>query len=307
MLRLPLLLLLALAALWPSSTGQARDWFVDNVAGDNRWDGRTGKRQGETFGPLRDIRMALHRATAGDRIVLVKNDEPYRECISLVGNKHSGTILQPFIIEGNNAILDGSRPTGEFDWQALGGDLYRLPLSESASQILFLDGIPALRAPAFGPLRQEKDLPPRGWRLETGALVFRAEPNKLPLDYKPSIAKHQTGVTLYKVNDVIVRDLIVQGYQIDGIQAHDAGTYQPIVLAGVTARGNGRSGIAVVGASAVAIDGCLVGDNGESQLFVSGPADSSVTNSRLLDNTGPMAEIRGGGVLKIDGQMYKKE
>lgn len=284
---------------------QARDWFVDNVAGDNRWDGRTAQRQGETFGPLREIRMALDRATAGDRIVLVKNDEPYRECISLVGNKHSGTVFQPFIIEGNNAILDGAKSTGEFDWQSLGGDLYRLPLSESASQILFLDGIPALRAPAFGPLRQEKELPVRAWRLETGSLVFRAERNKLPLDYKPSIAKHPTGVTLYKVNDVIVRDLTVQGFQIDGIQAHDAGTFQPVVIAGCTARGNGRSGIAVVGASAVAIDGCLVGDNGESQLHLRGPADSSVTNSRLLDNTGPMAEIRGGGVLRIDGLPYK--
>jgi len=298
---------LVIITLCFATQAHARDWYVDNVAGDNRWDGKTGKRQGETFGPLREIRMALHRATAGDRIVLVKNDEPYRECISLVGNKHSGTVLQPFIIEGNNAILDGSQATGEFDWQALGGDLYRLPLSESASQILFLDGIPALRAPAFGPLRQEQDLPSRAWRLETGALVFRAERNKLPLDYKPSIAKHPTGVTLYKVNDVIVRDLIVQGYQIDGIQAHDAGTYQPIVLAGVTARGNGRSGIAVVGASAVAIDGCLIGDNGESQLLITGPADSSVTNSRLLDNTGPMATIRGRGTLKIDGQDYKKQ
>jgi hypothetical protein len=306
MLRPTLLLTLALAALCPFSTSHARDWYVDNVAGDNRWDGRTSNRQGDTFGPLREIRMALDRATAGDRIVLVKNDEPYRECISLVGNKHSGTVLAPFILEGNNAILDGSRPTGEYDWKALGGDLYRLPLSESASQILFLDGIPALRAPAFGPLRQEQALAPRGWRLETGALVFRAERNKLPIDYKPSIAKHPTGVTLYKVNNVIVRDLVVQGYQIDGLQAHDAGTYEPIVLAGVTARGNGRSGIAVVGASAVAIDGCLVGDNGEAQLLVSGPADSSVTNSRLLDNTAPLAELRGRATLKIDGQDYKK-
>jgi len=288
-----------------SSSVHARDWYVDNVMGDDRWDGSRQPGMPESRGPVRRIQTALRRATPGDRIVLVKNDEPYRECISLVGNRHSGTVFQPFIIEGNNAILDGSQPTGEFDWQSLGGDLYRLPLSESATQLLFLDGIPALRAPTLGPLRQEKDLPPRAWRLETGALVFRAERNRLPTDYKPSIARHPTGITLYKVNDVILRDVIVQGYQIDGIQAHDAGTYQPVVIAGCTARGNGRSGIAVVGASAVAIDGCLVGDNGESQLFVSGPADSSVTNSRLLDNTGPMARVIGGGVIKIDGLPYK--
>lgn len=302
MIRLIFILTLCL-----SSHIHARDWYVDNVGGDDRWDGKMNRRQGEIQGPLRKIQTALHRATSGDRIVLIKNDEPYRECISLVGNRHSGTVFQPFILEGNSAILDGSQPTGEFDWQPLGGDLYRLPLSESATQLLFLDGIPALRAPTRGPLRQETDLPPRSWRLETGALVFRAERNRLPIDDKPSIAKHPAGITLYKVNDVIVRDVTVQGYQIDGIQAHDAGLDDPIVIAGCTARGNGRSGIAVVGASAVAIDGCLVGDNGESQLFVSGPADSSVTNSRLLDNTGPMAAVRGGGVLKIEGQKYKKE
>jgi hypothetical protein len=300
-----MLRLLVVVTLCFSTTVHARDWYVDNVRGDNRWDGQVRAREAETHGPLQTIQMALRRATAGDRIVLVKNDEPYRECLSLVGNKHSGTVFAPFIIEGNNAILDGSQATGEFDWQPLGGDLYRLPLSESATQILFLDGIPALRAPSLGPLRQEKELPIRSWRLETGSLVFRAEKNKLPLDYKPSIAKHPTGVTLYKVNDVIVRDLVVQGFQIDGIQAHDAGTYQPIVIAGCTARGNGRSGIAVVGASAVAIDGCLVGDNGEAQLLITGPADCAVTNSRLLDNTGPTASIRGGGVLKVDGLDYK--
>ena len=52
--------------------------------------------------------MTLHRATSGDRIVLVKNEEPYHECISLVGNKHSGTVLSPFIIEGNNNRLTDS-------------------------------------------------------------------------------------------------------------------------------------------------------------------------------------------------------
>lgn len=300
-----MLRILILVTLCLSSSVHARDWYVDNVGGDDRWDGSREPGMPANRGPVRRIGTALHRATFGDRIILIKNEEPYRECISLVGNRHSGTVFSPFIIEGNNAILDGSKPTGEFDWQPLGGDLYRLPLSESATQLLFLNGIPALRAPTVGPLRQEKDLPPRAWRLETGALVFRAERNRLPIDYKPAIARHPTGITLYKVNDVIVRDVIVQGFQIDGIQAHDAGTYQPIVIAGCTARGNGRSGIAVVGASAVAIDGCLVGDNGESQLLVSGPADSSVTNSRLLDNTGPMAEVRGGGVLKIDGLPYK--
>ena len=31
----------------------------------------------------------------------------------------------------------------------------------------------------------------------------------------------QVGVTLYEVRHVIVRDLVIQGFQLDGVNAHD--------------------------------------------------------------------------------------
>ena len=49
------------------------------------------------------------------------------------------------------------------------------------------------------------------------------------------------GITLYKVRDVAIGDLTVQGFQLDGINAFD-GAFD-IQLSGVTCRGNGRSGI----------------------------------------------------------------
>ena len=57
------------------------------------------------------------------------------------------------------------------------------------------------------------------------------------------------GITLYEVRNVVIRDLIVQGFQLDGINAHD-GVFDAL-LKKVTCRGNARSGICVGGASRV--------------------------------------------------------
>ncbi|MEX0713437.1 MAG: hypothetical protein WD278_13865 [Pirellulales bacterium] len=48
----------------------------------------------------------------------------------------------------------------------------------------------------------------------------------------------QTGITLYHMHDVAVVDLIVQGFQLDGINAHDG--VRSCYLSGITCRGNGR-------------------------------------------------------------------
>ncbi len=235
--------------------------------------------------------------------MLVKNDKPYHECISLVGTRHSGSVLTPLIIEGNGAILDGAAEVPEEAWKYEGNQIYRLPLAQSSYQQLFLDGKPALRVVG----NKANDFPYLAWRLEAGSLLFKTEPTKIPLHYKPTIAQHPVGITVYRPQRVIIRDLTVQGFQIDGIQVHDAGMRHPILLSGVTARGNGRSGIAVVGASGVGIDACLIGNNGVAQVLVSAPAETVVTNSTILDNTAPKFEVQGQADLTIDGQLWQKE
>ncbi|MGC4001717.1 MAG: right-handed parallel beta-helix repeat-containing protein [Pirellulales bacterium] len=282
-------------------TGMAKDWYVDNVRGDDRWNGSPTRAGGEREGPLKTLGRALEGVIPGDRIVLTKTTMPYHECVTLAGERHSGSPLTPFVIEGNGAILDGSRPTEEFDWRLVGGEIFQLPLKKSEYQQLFLDGKPALRVPREAN-RAAMDLKPLEWRLDEGRLLFRTEPTRIPQDYKPSVAIHTAAFTLYHVRHVLIRDLIVQGYQLDGIQAHDAGSGGPIVLADVTARGNGRSGIAVVGASEVAIDGCLVGNNGRAQIFASGPADARITNSTILDNTAPPFVIENGAEIFDEGK-----
>ena len=56
------------------------------TTGTSAWN---AKSQGDTTGPVRTIAKALRLAQAGDRIELAKSEQPYRECVSLVGTRHS--------------------------------------------------------------------------------------------------------------------------------------------------------------------------------------------------------------------------
>src|SRR5690606_7131115 len=65
--------------------------FVNNLAGDDRYNGSAAEFISQGIGPFRTIRRAMRAAQPGDRIILAANDEPYRESISLNGRRHSGT------------------------------------------------------------------------------------------------------------------------------------------------------------------------------------------------------------------------
>ena len=100
-----------LLTLWLfCSPAVGREIFVDNVAGDDRFTGQMASDPGGMAGPVRTLAKALRLAGCGDTIVLVKNDVPYRESISLAGSRHSGTPDEPFTIRGNGAISRRLRP-----------------------------------------------------------------------------------------------------------------------------------------------------------------------------------------------------
>ena len=100
--------LLTVLLLWSPAMG--REIFVNNAMGDDRFSGQQARDGAGLGGPVRTLAKALRLARAGDTIVLAKTDAPYRESISLVGSRYSGTSQQPFVIQGNGAILDGSTP-----------------------------------------------------------------------------------------------------------------------------------------------------------------------------------------------------
>ena len=280
--------------LLPSGAAAGRDIHVDNLSGDDGFTGHYVRNMPDRSGPVRTIAKALRLAQSGDRIVLAKTEEPYRESVSLVGSRHSGYLDRPLVIEGNGAILEGSAPVPAGAWEHYRGAVFRFRPRRAGHQQLFLDELPAVRVAAdrFAPVPPK--LEPREWCLHGGQIFFCVEPEKLPRDYNLTYAHRETGITLFHVRGVAIVNLTVQGFRIDGINAYNSA--REVYIKGVTSRGNGRSGITVGGASKVEIDVCVVGNNGRAQLLTLPHSETSVRNSQLFANTAPARVDRGGRV-----------
>lgn len=279
-----------------------RDIHVDNLAGDDSFTGHHLENLPDRSGPVRTLAKALRLARGGDRIVVAKTDQPYRESISLVGSRHSGYPRQPFVIEGNGATLDGSAPVPPDAWEHYRGAVFRFRPPRMGDQQLFLDDRPPVRVPVSRMFDTPPKLQPLEWCLHQGQILFCVEADKLPKDYNLSYARQQTGITLFHVRHVAIVNLTVQGFRLDGINAHNSagGVY----LGGVTSRGNGRSGITVGGASKVEIGVSVLGSNGRAQLLTLPYSETLVRNSQLFSKTAP-AWVDQGGRTYIDGKQLK--
>lgn len=272
----------------------ARDIYVDNLAGDDLFSGATPAPPSGLDGPVQTIARALRMARAHDRIVLANTGQPYRETVSLSG-WHSGSRLEPFVLEGNGAVLDGSAPIDPRVWSPVYRQkgVFRFRPPRMAYQQLFLDGKPLARVAIDPTVPQIPVLEPLQWYLREGYVYLRVEDDKWIDDYALSHTQLTTGITLYHVRHAVVVDLVVQGFQLDGVQAHDV---LDCTLHAITARGNARSGICVAGSSRVAIEGCLAGDNGLAQLLIEARSITTVSDTQLLPGSAPELLRRGGEV-----------
>jgi hypothetical protein len=285
---------LATVLLLGAPAADAREIHVSNTAGDDGATGHHPMSNHDRTGPVRSIAKALRLAEAGDRIVLANTGKPYRESVSLVGRRHSGYSYQPLVIEGNGAVLDGSARIPEGVWEHYRGAIFRFQPPRLEHQQLFLNDRPAPRVYVGRPGGTVPELKPLEWCLLDEYLYFCVEPTKLPDDYALSCADRRVGITLFHVRHVAILDLTLQGYQLDGLNAFNSA--RNVRLAGLTCRGNGRSGVTVGGASLVEIDACLLGNNGQAQLLTLPLSETHVRNSELLGNTAPAWVDRGGRV-----------
>jgi hypothetical protein len=296
--RTPLVAVLAVTALAASQTA-ARDIFVNNRSGDDRFTGREQVVQAGGNGPVRTIEKALRLAQRGDRIQIVNTGQPYQESLSLMGSRHSGFDSQPFVLAGNGAILDGSAPVPSNAWEHFRGAVFRFQPPRVEYQQLFLNHRPASRVAVRSMDVEPPKLDARQWCLHQGYIYFAVEPQKLPSDYPLTFAAKPAGITLVAVQNVVIQDLVVQGFQLDGISALNSA--QMVRLLRVTCRGNGRSGVTVGGASLADLDECRVGDNGFAQLLTFPWSETHIRQGELLSNTAPAWVDQGGKVFR-DGQ-----
>jgi hypothetical protein len=272
----------------------ANDYYVDNRGGDDRFNGKESSTRGGGIGPFRTIARALRAVSKGDRIVLANTGEPYRESITLQGASHSGLDYRDFELQGNGAILEGAAPIPPDAWQPVGQGVWRFSPRRKSHQLLFLDGRPAERVAVNPGDLAVPALKPLEWCLFDRNIYFRPEDGKAPHEYALSQADLPVGITLHDVRRVTIRDLIVQGFQLDGINAHD--NVFGATLVGLTCRGNARSGISIGGASRVRIEQCTLGNNGDAQLRTEGHCLVQLADSQLLDNTAPAIVNEGGRI-----------
>jgi hypothetical protein len=295
------------------SAASARDIFVNNRSGDDRFTGHQRTTTPDGIGPVRTIEKALRLAQQGDRIQVENTGEPYRESLSLMGSRHSGYLLEPFVLAGNGAVLDGSAPIPANAWENYRGDkttegtktselwkpVFRFQPPRVQYQQLFLSGRPASRVP----VRTADDEPPKldslQWCLHRGYIYFAVERQKLPGDYPLSYATKPAGISLLAVQNVVIQDFVIQGFHLDAINALES--CRMVRVLRVTCRGNGRSGVSVGGASLVELDQCLVGDNGFAQLLTHPWSETHLQNSELVSNTAPAWVDHGGKVFR-DGK-----
>jgi hypothetical protein len=274
---------------------EARDIFVSNTKGDDRFDGSSAVTQGSHVGPVRTIARALQGAAFGDHIVLEATGTPYRESVTLQAAPHSGLPDRPFELQGNGAVLDGSASVPEHAWEHVQGDVFRFRPPRTSHQILYLNGKPAVRVATDRATLRWPPLAPLQWCLFQRHIYFRVQPSRVPQSYALSYALLPVGITLYDVRYVLIKDLAIQGFQLDGVNAHDG--VLDARLSGVTCRGNARSGVAVGGASRVRLENCLLGANGAAQLHTEGFSHTRVVNCRLPSDTAPAVVREGGEVL----------
>ncbi len=277
----------------------ARDIFVNNVAGEDGATGQQPTAMPDRSGPVRTITRALCLAQQGDHIILANTGTPYRESISLVGSRHSGLSSKRFCIFGNGAVLDGSAPVPPDAWEPFQGPVFRFRPPQTAHQQLFLNDRPVPQVVVAHSFDSPPKLEPLHWCLHGGYIYFRVEPLKLPEDYPLSFACQRVGITLFHVDRVCISDLVVQGFQLDGINAFNS--VRDLMLERVTCRGNGRSGIAVGGASQVHLGSSLVGNNGEAQVLALPWSELHVRSSELLSNTAP-GLVNQGARVYLEGK-----
>jgi hypothetical protein len=275
---------------------QGAEWFVDNVAGSDLNDGTARDNSIAGSGPFRTINRAMNAAGKGDTVILNDTGEAYRETIAMQGGRHSGTADFPFRLVGNGAVLDGTTPVPHLQWEHHRDNVFRYRPYRLHHQILYDAGLPLVekKAATHGAV---PELAPKEWAIVGGYIYFCTEPGKLPLDYDLACALHPVGITLYEVRHVEIRDVILQGYQIDGINVHSNAFDVEIV--DVTSRGNGRSGVSFGGASRASLIGSLVGDNREAQVRAEGQARVLVSGCEVLANTAP-AIVEAGGYIQVE-------
>ena len=200
------------------TTAEAKNLYVNNVGGSDSQDGRASNGSGGKSGPVRTISRAIQIAAKGDTIHVAKTTDPYQESISLQGGRNSGLVGKSFRIIGDGVVLDGRTEVPNDDWQLVSDNTYSTP-APSPYTILYLGNKPAERVVLEDDVSDVPALEEEQWCLVNRRIYFRTNRTKLPREYDLTYNTRRVGITLVNCRHVIVQGFVIQGFQLDGINA----------------------------------------------------------------------------------------
>ncbi len=289
---------LLLFAMLPTACS-ARQVFVNNVAGADGLDGLSEVAHNRT-GPVKSIARAMHLARAGDQVLLTNTGVPYREQVAISGPCLHGFSHRPFVLDGRGAVLDGTVEASPGGWRPEMDNVFALRPRRLSTQQLFAAGEPLRRVALLHTADAPLALKPLEWSLVDRRLLVRLEQDRLPESYDLRFAGLETGVTLYNTRHVVVRNLVVQGFHTDGVNAHELA--RDCLIDSVECRANGRSGLSVGGASRVKAVMSNFYDNGRAQVRVEGLARVLLDGCEVAAEEGVAKFKTEGGELIVDGE-----
>jgi len=251
----------------------ARDIYVDNLVGNDEFDGLHSVVSDSRTGPVQSLRRAMHIARFGDQINLTRTGAIYYDSLSLTGSRHSGTPNYPFTLIGNGATLSGMRAVPPEGWRKAGTDVWKLTLTRKGFYRLLRDGVPLPESKPEDIENPLASLAAGEWVAWRGSLYFRSDAGA-PSEQSFAYSADQTGVSLYQVDNVRIVDLTLRDFRFDGMRAQNM--CSGITLENVTCINNGRAGLAISGSSQVAIIGGRYAENGRHQIQISAPAKAEL-------------------------------
>ena len=96
------------------------------------------------------------------------------------------------------------------------------------------------------------------------------------------------GVTLYAVHDVVVRNLKVRQFRIDGFNAHDR--CKNVTLENITAEENGRAGVVAAGTSFVVLEKPVIKNNRKYSVLITEKAGVRIDDESQVSPPPTIAE-----------------
>lgn len=246
----------------------AEVYYVNNRTGHDRNDGIVDKPLTVVSGPVRSVSRALELADFGDTIVIANTGKPYYDNLTFQGEKNSGAPERPFRMIGNGATLTGAMVVPPSAWKEAARDVWQVVPFRKGHFQLIRDGqaLPEVRPAAGEVWPTLPELQVDQWCVWHGSIYYRCEPLVEPSALNMAIARRTCGITVFSAHDIVISDLTIQHFRLDGVNLHDLASH--VELERLTLRENGRAGLAIGGSSTAQISASSVERNRDHSVLI---------------------------------------